>query len=46
MEDNAGRRLRRLRASVDTRNREPAKLPLQEVPLNLVEQGRDRRQDT
>jgi hypothetical protein len=27
-------------ASVDTRNREPAKLPLQEVPFDAVEQGR------
>ena len=37
---NAGRSLRRVRASVDTRNGEPAKLPIQEVPINSVEQGR------
>jgi hypothetical protein len=37
MEDDAGRRMRRLRAQVDTGNREPSELPIQEVSLHVVE---------
>ena len=33
--------MRRLRAQVDTGDREPSELPIEEVPLDLVEQGRD-----
>ena len=40
LEDNASRSLRRLRASVDTRNGEPAELPVEEVPLDPVGQRR------
>lgn len=40
MEDDAGRRMRRLRAQVDTGDGEPTELPVQEMPLNPVEQGR------
>ena len=45
LEDNAGRGMRRLRTSVDTRNGEPAELSVKAVSLNVVEQGWDRRQD-
>jgi hypothetical protein len=37
--------MRRLRASLDTGGREPTELSQQEMPLNAVEQGWDRRQD-
>jgi len=40
LEDNAGCSVRRMRAQVDTGDREPAKLSLQEVSVNPVEQGR------
>ena len=40
LDDNAGRGLRRVRASVDTRNWKPAKLPVEEVSLNVVGQRR------
>src|SRR6516162_5652245 len=45
MEDDAGRRMRQVRASVDTRNRQPYKLPVEGVPFDAVEQGGRRRQD-
>ena len=45
LEDNAGRGLRRVRASVDTGDSEPVKLPPEEMSLNVVEQGRRGRQD-
>ena len=45
VEGDAGRRMRRLRAPMDTGDPEPAELPLEEVPLNAMEQGRGRRQD-
>ena len=45
MDENAGGRVRRLRASLDTGDQESAELPLEEVPLNPVGQGRRRRQD-
>jgi hypothetical protein len=35
-----------MRAQVDTRDGEPAKLPIKEVPLNPLEQGRRGRQDS
>jgi len=38
MEDNADRRLRRLRPQVDTGESEPAQLPVKEMSLNVVEQ--------
>jgi hypothetical protein len=37
--------MRRLRAQVDTGDREPAELPVEEVPLDPVGQRRPRRQD-
>gem|GEM_PF-5874838 len=40
LEDNAGRGMRRLRTSVDTRNGEPAELSVKAVSLNIVEQRR------
>jgi hypothetical protein len=40
LDENAGRRLRRVRASVDTGVGKSAKLPFEEMSLNLVEQGR------
>lgn len=40
LEDNAGRGMRRLRTSLDTRNGEPAKLSVEEVPLDPVGQRR------
>ena len=46
LENHAGCRLRCLRAQVDTGEREPAKLPLQEVPLNPVGQRWRGRQDS
>src|ERR1700675_4326194 len=45
LDENASRRLRRVRAQVDTRDREPAQLSVEEVSLNLMEQRRYRRQD-
>jgi hypothetical protein len=44
-EDNAGRRLRRLRAQMDTGDPESAKLSSQSVSLNALGQGWHRRQD-
>jgi hypothetical protein len=38
MEDNAGRRVRCLRAPMDTGNGEPAELPVEEVPLDPMGQ--------
>lgn len=46
MEDNADRRLRRLRPQVDSGESEPAQLPVKEMSLNVVGQRRHRRQDT
>jgi hypothetical protein len=45
LDENADRRMRRLRAQVDTGDREPAKLPVQEMPLDSLGQGRRGRQD-
>jgi hypothetical protein len=45
MDENAGRRLRRMRASLDTGEQESAELPFEKVSLNFVEQGRHRRQN-
>jgi hypothetical protein len=40
LDENAGRRMRRVRASLDTGDREPAKLPLEEVSYNALGQRR------
>src|ERR1700757_1150959 len=45
VENDAGRCLRRMRASVDTRNGEPAELPVEEVPLDPMGQRWGRWQD-
>jgi hypothetical protein len=45
VENDAGRCLRCLRASVDTGDREPAELSVEGVPFDAVEQRRGRRQD-
>jgi hypothetical protein len=45
LEDNASCRMRRLRAQVDTGNGAPAKLPFEEVQINALEQGRNRREN-
>ena len=45
MEDYADRGVRRLRASVDTRDQEPAKLSFQEMSLDSLGQRRRGRQD-
>ena len=37
LDEDEDRGLRCLRTSVDSRNREPAKLPLEEVPFNALE---------
>ena len=40
LEDNASCGMRRLRAQVDTGDREPAELPVEEVPLDSLGQRR------
>jgi hypothetical protein len=40
VDKNAGRRLRRVRTSVDTGDGEPTELPFQAVSINSMEQGR------
>jgi hypothetical protein len=45
LEDNASCCMRRVRAQVDTGDREPSELPIQAVSFNALEQRRHRRQD-
>jgi len=40
LDENADRGMRRLRAQMDTGDREPAELPVEEVPLDSVGQRR------
>jgi hypothetical protein len=46
LEDNSSRRLRRLRAPVDTGEQESAKLPIEGMPLNSLGPRRCGRQNT
>jgi len=45
LEDNGSRRMRRLRASLDTRDQGAAELPKQKVSFHVLEQRRRGRQD-